>query len=83
MDTDSDIIYIGYNLNILITRLIELRTEYHLSQAAFANLLNVPRSTVAAWECGDRIPDVSEIRMLADLYDVSVNYLLGFSEKKM
>ena len=83
MDTDSDIESETYNLRILSERLIKLRKENKLSQNTVSYITNFPRSTIAAWERGERVPNVDEIKNIALFYDVSVGYLLGFKDKKM
>lgn len=70
------------NMNDLKKRLKELRKENNLSQKELADDLNMPRSTVASWELGNRIPKISHIVALAEYYDVTIDYLLGLSEGK-
>ena len=56
------------------------RTSKRYSQQDVANLLNIDRSTVSKWESGVAIPDQSMLPKIADLYGVSVDYLLGRSK---
>ncbi|MGQ0814576.1 MAG: helix-turn-helix domain-containing protein [Gemmatimonadota bacterium] len=46
------------------TRIIRLRRRYGVSQAVFAGMLNVSRSTVCAWEQGHNEPDGATRRLL-------------------
>jgi DNA-binding transcriptional regulator YiaG len=45
-------------------RIREIRDSLDVSQAVFADLLNVSRSTVRAWEQGQRSPDGPSLRLL-------------------
>lgn len=62
-------------------RLKELRENLGLSQYAFADRFGVAQSTVGNWESGIREPNFDTIQRLADFFGVSVDYLLGRSEK--
>jgi|GEM_PF-6087125 len=64
-------------------RLRDLRARKGLYQKELADLLGVARSTVAAWETGTKRPEGRTLERLADLYDVSVDYVLGRSEPGM
>lgn len=45
-------------------RIREIRDRLDVSQAVFGELLNVSRSTVRAWEQGQRSPDGPSLRLL-------------------
>ena len=55
----------------------EARKEYGMSQEQLAEKLSVSRSAVAKWEAGNGMPDVDNLKALALLFDVSVDYLLA------
>jgi len=55
----------------------DLRQEHALSQKELADRLGVSRSTVAMWETSSSQPDLHTLAALADLFQVSVDYLLG------
>ncbi|HHT71967.1 MAG TPA: helix-turn-helix domain-containing protein [Firmicutes bacterium] len=59
------------------SRLRSLRTEKHLTQEGVANKLGVARATLASWEIGRREPDNEALTKLAEVFGVSVDYLLG------
>ena len=73
---------VSKNMFDLRMRLVSLRRENRLSQEDLAEDLDIPRSTIASWEAGCRVPKVTHIAMLAEYYDVTVDYLLGLSEGK-
>jgi transcriptional regulator with XRE-family HTH domain len=58
-------------------RLVQLRTERGLTQEQLAELLNMSRSTYAQYEVDRRTPDADTIKLLADFFDVTTDYLLG------
>ena len=62
-------------------RLYELRKSRNLTQSAVAFRLNLSLSRISAYENGENIPcDV--LREFADFYDVSIDYILCFSDDK-
>ncbi len=61
-------------------RLRELRTEHNLQQKELAKKLFVDASTVSQWERGKAKPDYQKQQMLADLFNVSLDYLTGRSD---
>lgn len=54
-----------------------LRREKGYSQEKIARELGTKRGTIAAWEAGHRIPELSKAYQAAELFDVSTDYLLG------
>ena len=58
-------------------RLKELREKAGYSQQSFADAIGVKQSTVGNWEAGAREPKLEVMQKLADLFDVSVDYLIG------
>lgn len=59
-------------LNLRIARL-----KAGLSQREVAERLNVNINTVSRWENGTQKIQIDSLVMLADLYNSSVDYLLG------
>ena len=62
-------------------KLKEARKEAGLSQEQFAEKLSVSRSAIAKWESDKGLPDVNNLKAMAQLLDVSVDYLLAEDEK--
>lgn len=60
----------------LAERIKERRKRADLSQAALAEKLFVSRQAVTKWESGRGTPDVENIQAMAQLFGVSVDYLL-------
>lgn len=61
-------------------RLKELRENAGWSQAQLAKKLQVGQSTVGMWENGKNMPQNAKLEMLATLFGVSTDYLLGRSD---
>ena len=58
----------------------EARKQCGLSQEQLAEKLAVSRSAVAKWEANNGLPDVDNLKALAQLLNVSVDYLLDDGE---
>lgn len=57
--------------------ILKLRTEKGMSQEELANKLYVSRQAVSRWENGDTVPNTDTLKLLSQLFDVSINTLLG------
>lgn len=53
-----------------------VRTESGFTQEELANKLMVSRQAITKWESDKGIPDISNLKLLAKLLNVSVDYLL-------
>lgn len=58
----------------------EARKNCGLSQEQLAEKIAVSRSAVAKWEAGNGLPDVENLKLLAALLNVSIDYLLDDGE---
>lgn len=65
-----------------MNRLKELRKEKGLSQKALANELGVHYRTLQNWENGESNIKPEKAEELAKIFNVSVSYLLGYSDKE-
>ena len=61
---------------IIANNITELRKAVPLTQAELAEKLNYSDKAVSKWERGESIPDVIVLKQLADLFGVTVDYLL-------
>ena len=61
-------------------RLTEMRKRAKLSQQDLADKLFVSRSTVSRWENGELTPSIVNLKEMAKLYGVSLDYLCGNDE---
>lgn len=62
-------------------RLAELRKDAGLTQRQFAQQLHVSLNTVSGWERGLADPDDETKILLARRFGVSVDYLMGLSDR--
>lgn len=62
-------------------RLAELRNQKELSQYELADRLNLSRTQLANYEQGKREPDFETLVLLADFFEVSLDYLLGRTDQ--
>ena len=58
-------------------RLKELRKRKGLSQVTLAEKLGLSKSTIGAYETGDISPSLEALNLIADFFNVDINYLLG------
>lgn len=61
-------------------RLKELRNEKELSQQELAKELKVSQRSISSWETGFRQPDYETLRLIAEYFDVTTDYLLGIEK---
>lgn len=61
-------------------RLIELRNKNNMTQEEFAEYMIVTRQSVSKWENGKAYPDVEKMIKIAELYNVSLDYLIRGEE---
>ena len=59
-----------------------MREDRDLTQAQVGEAINVPPRTYAYYESGQRMVPPNVLCALADFYHVSVDYLLGRTDKK-
>lgn len=65
------------NLSPLAMRLRMLRKQHHMTQADVAKVLNLHRTSYTNYETDGSRPDPVTLRVLAEMYEVTVDYLLG------
>lgn len=61
---------------IIAKNIQELRIASSLTQAELASRLNYSDKAVSKWERGESVPDVQVLKMIAELFEVTVDYLL-------
>jgi len=61
---------------ILAEKIIRLRKQCGWSQEELAEKMTVSRQSVSKWESTNSIPDLNKIIMLAEIFDVSTDFLL-------
>ena len=61
----------------LAEKLVTLRKQKGLTQMDLAEQLNVSRQAISRWEVGAAVPSTDNLKVLSELYGVSVDYLLN------
>lgn len=57
--------------------LYNLRTEYNLKQKELAGKLGLTQRKISYYECGKVEPDLDTLLLIADFFNVSIDFLLG------
>lgn len=60
-----------------MNRIREVRKAKKLSQTELAEMLHVHQTAVSQWENGKTEPDMDNLCRIADIFGVTVDYLLG------
>ena len=63
-------------------RIRDLREDRDMTQAQVGAAIHIPQRTYAYYESGQRMIPPSVLCALADLYHVSVDYLLGRTDRR-
>lgn len=61
-------------------RIKQLRNEHRLKQREMAEQLGLALSSYQAYEYANRVPDLDGLIVIADFFDVSLDYLVGRSD---
>lgn len=64
------------------SKLKKAREETGFTQREVSKETKIPQSTIANYETGRTQPDIENIGILADFYEVDVNWLIGTKGKK-
>ena len=62
---------------VIFLRLKELRRAKRITQLKLAMDLNMAQNTISRYESGEREPGISELILIADYFNISIDYLLG------
>jgi len=60
-----------------LMKLKEIRKQHNLSQLKLAIDLNMSQNTISRYENGEREPGLTELILIADYFNISIDYLLG------
>lgn len=63
-------------------KIYDLRKSKNLSQEQLASELNVSRQTISKWENNIILPDLDNIVLISNFFDISVDELLGKEKKE-
>lgn len=62
-------------------RLAELRKKNNISQAELSKAIGYSQNMISRWENGSRDPNTQTIKVIADYFGVTTDYLLGDEQK--
>lgn len=61
---------------VIAANMADLRRQHGMTQLELAEKLNYTDKAVSKWERGDSVPDIAVLKQIADLFGVTVDYLL-------
>ena len=64
------------------SRLKKLRQEKEITQSELGKILNLSQRSISQYELGIRFPDEIILNLIADFFDVSLDYLFGRTNVK-
>ncbi len=67
-------------MKIFCERLLALRKEYGYTQRQVAQMLGISQPSYIRYENGTAQPSLESLSALADIFDVSADYLIGRRE---
>ena len=67
-------------MEIFSKRLKELRESKNLTIVALAKEINVSDAAISRWENQLRIPNIVDLRKIAEFFNVSADYLIGLQD---
>jgi transcriptional regulator with XRE-family HTH domain len=67
---------------MVLTKIRQLRDEHDLNQIKTAAIMGVSKSTYARWETDEAIIPLSHLNDLCNYFNVSMDYITGFSKKR-
>ena len=65
---------------IVAERIKELMQEHNLNQVKLAEGCGVKQNTISAWLSKSKEPSIRSLWLLADYFDVDIDYLVGRKE---
>lgn len=60
----------------LCEKLYALRKKSGLNQEELAERLSVSRQAISKWENGESLPEITKLKMIADIFSVTTDFLL-------
>lgn len=67
-------------MKVFCERLLALRKEYGYTQRQVAQMLGISQPSYIRYENGTAQPSLENLSALADIFDVSADYLIGRRE---
>lgn len=64
-------------MNKIGKRIKKIREEKEITQQQLANYIDVDRTTLSHYESGARLPSIYILWKIADMFDISIDELIG------
>ena len=65
-----------------MNRIQELRKSKKISQISLSMKLNVSQKMISAYENGKSEPSITTLKKMAEIFDTSVDYIIGYTNIK-
>jgi len=62
---------------LIVERLKELMKDYGMNQSRLAEKIGLKQNTISAWLLGKKEPSITSLWLLADFFDIDIDYLVG------
>ncbi len=66
-----------------MNKIRELREEKRMTQIRLSTELEVTQETISAYEIGKHFPSVKSLLKMSELFDASIDYILGISDIRL
>ena len=66
----------------MLKRLKQLRKEYGISQQRLADKIFVTQTSINKYENHDTEPEIEILKRLADCFDTTIDYLVGYTDQR-
>ena len=71
-----------FDMNEVGKRITQLRKDRNMTQMELADKLGISYQAVSNWERGSSMPDISKLPELAELFNISIDFILGSNNEK-
>lgn len=70
-------------MTVLAQQIKYLRTSKNMTQDDLAEKLYISRQAISKWETGEAIPDIEKLVLLAEIFEVSLDFLILGTEQEL
>lgn len=67
--------------NVFPERLRRIRERRRMDRKALGELCGLSKCAISRYERGERVPDINTAMKIADVFDVTLDYLCGYEKK--
>jgi len=62
---------------LVVERLKGLMKDFGLNQSKLAEKVGIKQNTISAWLLGKKEPSITSLWLLADFFEIDIDYLVG------